>query len=244
VMYNTILGAKPLQSDGRAFYYADYNFEGRKVYHKDHWPCCSGTFPQIAADYRISAYFRDDRRVYVNLYVPSSLRWTQDSAQAVLRQTGTYPDEARIQLDFTLSKAREFTLCLRIPAWAEGASISLNGKRILAPAIPGTFAELRRKWKTGDRVELEFPMKVRLEALDSRHGDLVALVSGPLVLFPLRDRELPDMTRRQLLAATRVAVSRWQAETASGIVTFKPFTAIGEEGYSTYLRVSSPRDGA
>jgi len=32
------------------------------------WPCCSGTFPQIAADYRISAYFRDEQGVYVNLF--------------------------------------------------------------------------------------------------------------------------------------------------------------------------------
>ena len=41
VMYNTVLGAKPLQADGRAFYYADYNFKGRKVYSQHRWPCRS-----------------------------------------------------------------------------------------------------------------------------------------------------------------------------------------------------------
>ncbi len=60
VMYNTVLGAKPLQPDGRTFYYSDYNFKGRKVYSDtQHWPCCSGTLPQVAADYRINTYFRD-----------------------------------------------------------------------------------------------------------------------------------------------------------------------------------------
>ena len=59
MMYNTILGAKPLESDGRTFYYSDYNFKGSKVYSPHRWPCCSGTLPQVAADYRINAYFRD-----------------------------------------------------------------------------------------------------------------------------------------------------------------------------------------
>jgi len=59
VMYNTVLGAKPLEADGHAFYYSDYNFHGTKVFHDSRWPCCSGTLTQIAADYGISSYFRD-----------------------------------------------------------------------------------------------------------------------------------------------------------------------------------------
>ena len=78
MMYNTVLGAKPLQPDGRAFYYSDYNFDGRKVYKQAHWPCCSGTLPQVAADYRINTYFRDPAGVYVNLYIPSTVRWTHN----------------------------------------------------------------------------------------------------------------------------------------------------------------------
>ena len=37
-----------LQSDGRAFYYADYNRAGQKVYSNHRFPCCSGTLPQVA----------------------------------------------------------------------------------------------------------------------------------------------------------------------------------------------------
>jgi len=238
VMYNTILGAKPLQNDGRTFYYADCNFDGRKVYSKNRWPCCSGTFPQIAADYRISAYLRDERGVYVNLYVPSSVRWTRDSAQVALRQTGSYPEDSHVQLELTLSQPKAFALNLRIPAWAEAASIFVNGKKVSGPAEPGAFAELQREWKTGDRVELELPLKLRLEPLDSRHADLVAVLSGPLVLFAIREKELAGLTRQQLLAAKKTGTSRWETETASGKLTFRRFTAIEEERYSTYLRVS------
>jgi uncharacterized protein len=54
VMYNTVLGTKPLLADGSTFYYSDYNFQGRKIYKNVRWPCCSGTLPQVAADYRIN----------------------------------------------------------------------------------------------------------------------------------------------------------------------------------------------
>src|SRR5580692_3579218 len=91
VLYNTILGAKPLQADGTSFYYSDYNDNAQKGYFDDKWPCCSGTFPQITADYGISAYMRRGPDVYVNLYVPSELRWRQGGAACGLTQTTEYP---------------------------------------------------------------------------------------------------------------------------------------------------------
>ncbi len=74
VMYNTVLGSRPLKPDGTAFYYSDYNFKGQKGYSNYRWPCCSGTLPQVAADYRINIYFHDANDLYVNLYIPSSAR--------------------------------------------------------------------------------------------------------------------------------------------------------------------------
>ncbi len=72
ILYNTILGATPLKEDGSRFYYSDYNNRfAKNGYHRDKWPCCSGTFPQITADYGISSYFYDAEGIYVNLFVPS-----------------------------------------------------------------------------------------------------------------------------------------------------------------------------
>jgi DUF1680 family protein len=236
VMYNTILGAKPLMADGRTFYYADCNFDGHKVYSNHRWPCCSGTFPQIAADYRISAYFRETNGIYVNLYLPSSVRWVQDSAKIELRQTGNYPDQPHVQMDFTLSQPAEFALKLRIPAWAEGASLSVNGKRVAGAVLPGAFAAVSRQWKTGDRVDLELPLRIRLEELDAKHPSLVSTLCGPQVLFAVAD-VTPDVTRQQLLSAKKAGPSRWQADLPSGPMRLRPFTAIDEERYATYLRI-------
>ena len=237
MMYNTILGALPLHPDGRTFYYSDYNFQGSKVYCDHRWPCCSGTLPQVAADYRINTYLRDPRGVFVTLYIPSTVVWKQDGAQVSLKQTGSYPLESLVQMEVAASQPREFTLNLRIPAWARGASISVNGKRGMETVVPGSFAAISRIWKTGDRVELDLPLAKRLEPVDPRHPKTVALLSGPLVLFAIAGKP-PVVTGQQLLAARQVGPQLWQVETASGAMNLLPFTAISDEQYSTYVVVT------
>jgi len=236
VMYNTVLGAKPLQADGRSFYYSDYNFEGKKVYSNHRWPCCSGTLPQVATDYRINTYLRDQEGVWVNLYIPSTLHWTHQSGEVRLAQKSSYPYDGTIEFELSLSKPANLTVNFRIPAWAEGASISVNGRRWGDPVLPGTFASLRREWKNGDRVEVELPMRMRLEALDFRNPDTVALVRGPLVLFAITSSQ-QQVTRQQLLNATNPVPGKWQVSTAHGAMTMLPFIAIEDEQYSTYLKV-------
>jgi DUF1680 family protein len=237
VMYNTVMGAKPLQADGRTFYYSDYNFEGRKVYSERRWACCSGTLPQVVADYRINTYFRDPQGVYVNLYIPSKLQWVQDGTEVSLTQQSSYPFDPVVQFQVTASRAVEFTVNFRVPAWTEGASISINGKRTSMPIATETFASLRREWKTGDRVEVNLPMRMHLQMVDAQHPDTVALLHGPLVLFAITKTATP-ITRAQLLAAKKISPNRWQVETAHGSMAMLPFTAIEEEQYSTYLKVS------
>ncbi len=240
VMYNTILGAKPLQENGETFYYADYNYNAQRVYKEARWPCCSGTFPQVAADYRINMYFRAPQAVYVNLYVPSTLRWNQNGAALSLTQEGEYPFEDHVAFTVTSSRPTELTLNFRIPAWAEGASVSVNGARQKGLAIPGQFAAIRREWKTGDRVELELPLKMRLEAIDPQHAGTVALLRGPLVLMAVKQQQeapAPQFTRQQLLAATRVSERQWQAASAHGPVTLLPFISLGALPYTTYVAV-------
>jgi uncharacterized protein len=234
MMYNTILGALPLEPDGRTFYYSDYNFQGKKVYSDHRWPCCSGTMTQVAADYRINTYLRDGRDVWVNLYIPSTVRWTQDGAQISLTQKSEYPYEPGVALEVKTPKKTKFAVNLRIPAWAEGASVSVNGKR--ESATSGSFARVTREWKSGDRIELELPLKTRLETIDSAHPDTVAPLSGPLVLFAVGDVQAA-VTRDQLLAAKTTRARSWQVETAGGAVKMSPWMEIGDEAYTTYLRV-------
>ena len=240
IMYNTVLGAKPLQDNGEAFYYSDYNFDGKRVYKEAHWPCCSGTLPQVATDYRINTYFRGPQQVYVNLYVPSTLRWTENGAALALMQEGEYPYEDHVTFTLTASTPTELALHFRIPAWAEGAAVFVNGARQKGLTLPGQFAEIRREWKTGDQVELELPLMVRLEAIDARHPDAVALLRGPLVLMAVKQEQndpVPRVTRERLLAAQRLSEREWQVTAPNGPVKLLPFTSLGDLPYTTYVRL-------
>jgi len=235
VMYNTVLGAKALQPDGRAFYYSDYNMEGSKVYYRNAWPCCSGTLPEVAADYRINTYFQSADGVLVNLYIPSTLRWRQKGVPFSLTQGGIYPFADQVQFTLASSHHAEFSIAFRIPGWAqEGASILVNGKPVPALITAGSFSSLYRTWKNGDRIQLTLPMSLRLEAVDEQHPDTVALLFGPLVLFAVTDRA-PALTRAQLLAATRTTQDG--GEWSVGPLRLHSFPAIGEEKYSTYLKI-------
>jgi uncharacterized protein len=236
VFLNTVLGAKRLEDDGRAFYYSDYNFRGARTYFPDRWPCCSGTLPQVAADYHVLIYFRDPRGVYVNLYTPSAGRWrAADGTRLTLVQSGDYANDGHVRLDLKASRETRFRLRLRIPGWSQvhggSPSLRVNGRPVPVETHLG-FAALERTWKDGDSIDLKLPMPLRLVPINAHHPEVAALVRGPQVLFALAQQ--PKLSRSQLLSVKRADGGYWQA----GGVRFAPFTAIGEAPYSTYVRVT------
>jgi DUF1680 family protein len=242
VLYNTVLGAWPVQADGTSFYYSDYAATGQKVWYKDKWPCCSGTFPQLAADYHLSVYLRGEDGVYVNLFTPSTVKWTNGAGRYGLTQQTKYPVENTITVQVAASQPAEFTVYMRIPSWTEThAVLSVNGSRVTSPVEPGTFAAIRRTWKDGDRVELELPMPLHLQPVDVQHPNYAALTRGPLVLFAIADSQ-PSFEQAELLRARSAANDRgdWLAASAGGqTISMRPFMNIQDEKYSTYVRMKS-----
>jgi len=243
VLYNCALGAKPIQSDGHAFYYSDYTRSASKNFHPDRWPCCSGTLPMLAADYPISACFTDPRGIYVNLYLPGRIDWRQDTAACRLSIATEYPYAGAVTMTLQLSHRQNFALRLRIPAWATGARVAVNGKRVAAPIVPGTFANIEREWRSGDRVELDLPLRRRLQAVDAEHPNIVALLSGPLVLMRIIDDEpsrSAPLPRNALLAADRAPgdKGRWTVNHDSGKFELRAFLDIDAQRYSAYQDVA------
>jgi len=236
VMYNTVLGARPLKADGSTYYYSDYNFAGRRVYHDGNWACCAGTLPQVATDYGINSYLQEPGAVWVNLYIPSVLRWNVGASQIQMEQKGTYPLSDAVEFRVTTARPEMFELHLRIPAWSDGARISVNERAVPLEVMKG-FAVVRRTWKSGDVVELELPSKLRLEAIDGAHPEVVALMHGPLVLFAKTELQ-PAVTRKQVLGARRNGNSEWVIETDQVSITLVPFTEVGDAAYTTYLKLS------
>jgi DUF1680 family protein len=243
VLYNTVLGALSIQPDGHAFYYSDYTPRAKKAFHPDRWPCCSGTLPMIAADYAVSTCFTDSQGLYVNLYAPAQVTWRQDGQTCCVSIQTDYPYAAAVVMTLRLPSPQTFTLNLRIPAWAEGAELSINGLRETPPPQPGSFLAIRREWRSADRIELELPLAHRLESVDAAHADTVALLAGPLVLMRILDQDgsaSAGVTRASLLAAQHDPQGKheWRAPSTRGLLTLKPFLDIGAESYRLYQEVA------
>jgi uncharacterized protein len=239
ILYNTIAGAWPILPDGTSFYYSDYNNAAKKVHYKDKWPCCSGTFPQLAADYGISSYFRSKDGIYVNLFLPSTLSWPQNGTPVTLTQTTKFPQANTTQLEFKLARPETFTVNVRIPGWAGAkTTLAVNGSRIQSDLVPGKFLAVQRTWKDGDRIEMEMEMPLSLEAVDTKNPDTVALLRGPIALFGVGN--IPDrITKKQLLTATAFAQSSedWIVKTDTSSLTLRPFASIMSEEYRLYQQL-------
>jgi DUF1680 family protein len=122
------------------------------------------------------------------LYGANKLR----SDDIELIQQTDYPWDGRVRITIDKApRAGEFSLFLRIPQWASGATVA--GKL----AAPGTFHEIRRTWKDGDVIELDLPMPVRLIEANPHVEEArnqVAVMRGPIV-YCLESVDLPAGVR-------------------------------------------------
>jgi len=250
IIYNTALGALPLQRDGHAFYYSDYSDRARKAFHWDRWPCCSGTLPLLAADYAVSLCFTDPHGLYVNLYAAARVTWLQAGVACRLHMTTDYPYDGVVSLALTLPRPQRFALHLRIPAWSAAARVQVNGRYDATICVPGQFATLEREWHRGDRIELELSLPLRLCKVDAQHPHMVALLAGPLVLMRVLDAKADSaaaagaqagLTERGLLGAQRQSASahEWLVQTPAATVAFRPFMDIEGQPYRTYQDVAA-----
>jgi hypothetical protein len=152
--------------------------------------CCPPNVARTVARASGFAYGRSERGVWVHLYGGSTLDTTlPDGRRIKLKQETDYPWDGRVKI--TVEACGELSVFLRVPAWAEGAALTVNGKTTDATA--GKYAELRRTWKTGDVVELVLPMKpmlVQAHPLVEEARNQVAVVRGPIV-YCLESPDLP-----------------------------------------------------
>ena len=183
MLYNAIGAALPTEPDGKTFYYGDYRISsGIKQYYWHEWPCCSGTYLQTVADYHNIIYFRDETGLFVNLFVPSEVRWSLQGQAVSFRQQTDYPEAETTTLTFDSLRPTPLTLRFRVPGWSNGASAELNGIPLPLHATPGEWAVVDREFRPGDRVVIRIPMTIRMVPVDRQHPDRVAIMFGPQVL--------------------------------------------------------------
>lgn len=155
--------------------------------------CCNGSAVEEYNKLSDTIYFNDGVHLWVNLFLPSRLDWTEKGLRLV--QSTRFPEEARTQLTIEAAPAKAFAINLRIPGWTSAqARVLVNGKALDAAPVPGSYLRIHRVWKKGDRIELEMPMHLHAEPF-ADNPTVQAVLYGPLVLagqFPLGTVPTPD----------------------------------------------------
>jgi DUF1680 family protein len=148
--------------------------------HMNGFTCCNGTAIESNTKFQNSIYFKsaDKNALYVNLYVPSTLKWTEKNV--TIEQITDFPKQ-----DFTkliIKGNGNFDLKVRVPHWAtKGFFVKINGKEEKVKATPGSYLSLNKKWKNGDTIELRMPFEFHLEPVMDQQN-IASLFYGPILL--------------------------------------------------------------
>ena len=146
--------------------------------------CCPPNLERTFASLPGYFYSTSKDGLYVHLYDNSSLDWRlQDGTAIKVQQKTNYPWEGAVKLTVTPAGSQYFTLYARIPGWANGASVAVNGRT--QPGVKtGEYLAIKRAWNPGDVVTLDFPMHAEIIASNPRVAEdrgKVAVRRGPVI---------------------------------------------------------------
>lgn len=181
-LYNDILASVAAEDPGNT-YHISLNPGSQKEFGNgamDGFTCCNGTALESGTKLQDSIYFRDaaHQALFVNLFVPSTLRWTERNL--VVTQVTRYPYADATRLVFR--GGGRFDLKIRVPRWAtRGFHVKIRGEPRTVNAVPGTYLTLTEDWKDQDTVEVRMPFPFHLDRLMDQ-PNLASLFHGPVLL--------------------------------------------------------------
>ncbi|WP_373865705.1 glycoside hydrolase family 127 protein [Streptomyces acidiscabies] len=201
--------------------------------------CDHGTGMETHAKFADTIYTHDEQRLLVNLFIPSEVDW---KAKGITwRQTTRLPDQDTTTLTVTAGQARH-ALVVRVPGWARGARVRLNGRTLPDRPAPGTWFTLDRAWRRGDRVDVTLPLRTTVEATPD-DPEVQAVLHGPVVLAGVYgDRANPWLPRLELPTVRRESADplRFTARADGEQVTLLPIARVHHQHYSVYWQTGEP----
>jgi DUF1680 family protein len=201
-LYNSVLSGISL--DGKNFLYTNPLSYSSQLPFNQRWSkvrvpyislsnCCPPNVVRTIAEVSNYVYSLSDKGLYINLYGGNALQTKdKDGNRISVQQQTSYPWNGLVKIvvqDMPLGQS----IFLRIPGWADGGVIKINGKLQSQKLSPGSYAELKYQWKKGDVIELNLPMKAKLmeaNPLVEENRNQVAVKFGPIV-YCLESVDLP-----------------------------------------------------
>lgn len=206
-LYNGLISG--LSLDGENFFYPNplesdgtYKFNQGACSRKGWFDCscCPTNIIRFIPSMPKLIYSKTKDDIYVNLYASNTAEITLDDKSVNISQETSYPWNGNVKIKVDPAVDSKFSLKLRVPGWSRNKvlpgnlynyvedsnltpKISLNGENIESNIEVG-YISMNREWKSGDEIEISFPMQVRKIKADDRVVDdrgKVALEYGPIV---------------------------------------------------------------
>ncbi|MFD2256118.1 glycoside hydrolase family 127 protein [Luteolibacter algae] len=254
VLFNS--GLSGISIDGTCYYYANplRKIHGSRDYSKmntesaDRLPylecfCCPPNLVRTVAKSSAWAYGLAKNGVSVNLYGGNKLSTKlQDGSPIELTQVTNYPWDGKVSITLDECKAEPFDMMIRIPEWAEGSTLKVNGEDSGVEVTAGKFAVLNRGWKAGDKIELDMPMEIKLVEGHARIEEVrnqVALTRGPIV-YCVESPDLPEKVSilDVYLPSDSKLEAEYQPDFLGGLTTIKANVALRQDKKEGMYRVT------
>jgi uncharacterized protein len=236
--YNAVL---PIQNseNGEVVYHLPLGSPRTKNFLKENdFKCCNGSSIEAFALLNSNLFFHDHNNLWVNLYIPSELKWKEKGI--TLEQRTNFPEEPKSQIRIFTEKATQFTLKLLIPSWANAQTkILINGQPFEAEIKPVSFAAIDRKWKDGDQVDLFFSYNFHLKRMPD-NKNVIALYYGPVLLaFETTTELILKGSQEEILLSIHKQPDKFSFRLKNNGIdyTLIPFYQVTNESYGVYATI-------
>jgi DUF1680 family protein len=239
VIYNALLGATDL--DGKNFFYQNHLEDSRARRPWDACPCCVGNIPRTLLMLPTWMYVKGTNGIYVNLFIGSTARVEKVAGTDVqMEQVTDYPWSGKVSITVNPKSSRKFSIYVRVPSRGVSelytttpavsglTSLAVNGKA-LEPVMDKGYAVITRKWRAGDKIDVEFPLAVQKIKANDRVGadrGRVALRYGPLI-YNVESVDQTDNNLNRALAPDAPLATEWDGNLLDGVEVIKGTFADG-----------------
>lgn len=238
-LYNHILASVAEDNAGNT-YHVPLNPGAQKRFGNatmNGFTCCNGTALESHTKLQDTIYFHsaDHTALYVNLFIPSTLTWSERAVS--VRQVTDFPraDSTRLVIGGT----GRFDIKVRVPSWARrGVLVRINGREATVPTTPGSYLTLSREWRDGDTIDVRMPFSFHLDHVTDQ-PNVASLLWGPVLLAAEEPAARTDW-RQVTLDATDISRSITgdpaTLRFSIGEAAFRPFYEMYGR-HSVYLHV-------
>jgi uncharacterized protein len=205
-LYNHILASVAEDNPGNT-YHVPLNPGAQKRFgnaQMNGFTCCNGTALESNTKLQDSIYFRsaDNQTLYVNLFIASTLNWSQRGVSVQQVTSFPYADTTRL----IVNGSGQFDMKVRVPHWAtRGFFVTINGVAQTITARPGSYVSLGRGWRANDTIDIRMPFGFYLDPVMDQ-PNVASIFYGPVLLAAEESAPRTDW-RRVTLAATDIGKS-------------------------------------